>query len=90
MFDCLCGVVNEVRMNVSDLQRLAGQRSDKYSEIIAKKLSALDGDGDGGIDSNELVNGIVELIDAEKVRRCRYVALNSSSAWVTQCFLLGA
>ena len=67
MFDCLCGVVNEVRMNVSDLQRLAGQRSDKYSDIIAKKLSELDGDGDGGIDSNELVNGIVELIDAEKV-----------------------
>jgi hypothetical protein len=61
-------------MDVTDLQRVAGMHH--YTKQLAEKLQSLDVDKDGTINSEELVKGIVELIDSEKEKKMwRWFAL---------------
>jgi hypothetical protein len=67
-------VLHEVKMDVTDLQRVAGKHH--YTKQLAEKLQSLDVDKDGTINSEELVKGIVELIDSEKEKKMwRWFAL---------------
>ena len=65
MLEAIVEVVDRLKMNVSDLDRIAENRG-AIGKKVARKLHEKDKDGDGAIDADELVDAMEELVKEEE------------------------